>query len=255
METGAAKVVFVYHRSAPALWSSLRHYSLPMSETDHVAIYRGIRRRVTELTRELPVDVLDRIAPATPAWRVRDIVAHLAGGTANIVSGDLDDVASEVWTQAQVDARSDTPIGAVLDEWARCSDVVEPMIGSFDSLMRAMLLTDAVTHEHDLRGAIGMPGQRDTDAIAYAFRGVAKGIGAQRGAAGAVRILHDAGETVVGEGDPTATVRTSRFEIVRASVGRRSYEQIASWDWEGDARPETVVLSRFSPPRATPLHE
>ena len=226
-----------------------------MSGTDHVAIYRGLRMRVSELVCDLPDETLDQIAPATPAWRVRDIVAHLAGGTANIVSGDLDDVASAAWTQAQVDARSDTPIGEVLDEWARCSEIVEPMVGSFDPLMRAMLLTDAVTHEHDIRGAIGMPGERDSDAIAYAFRGLSGGIGARRGDAGAVRILHDAGETVVGEGDLTATLRTSRFEIVRASVGRRSYEQIAEWDWEGDARPETVVLSRFSPPRATPLDE
>ena len=73
--------------------------------------------------------------------------------------------------------------------------------------------------------------------------------------AGALRILHDAGESVVGAGEPTATVQTTRFEIVRAGVGRRSYDQIAAWDWEGDARPESVVLARFAPPRATPLNE
>ena len=53
----------------------------------------------------------------------------------------------------------------------------------------------------------------------------------------------------------TATVHTTRFEIVRASVGRRSYDQIKAWDWEGDTRPETVVLGMFAPPRTTPLVE
>jgi hypothetical protein len=214
-----------------------------------------VRLRVTDLVRDLPNEALARIAPATPEWRVRDIVAHLAGGTADIVSGNLADVASDAWTQAQVDARCDTPIGEVLDEWTRCSEAVEPMIVSFHPLMRVMLLADAVTHEHDLRGALGTPGERDSDAIAYAFRGVSAGIGAQRGGTGALRILHDAGETVVGTGEPTATARTSRFEIVRASVGRRSYDQIAAWHWEGDARPETVVLARFAPPRDSPLDE
>jgi hypothetical protein len=50
-------------------------------------------------------------------------------------------------------------------------------------------------------------------------------------------------------------VQTTRFEIVRAGVGRRSYDQIAAWDWEGDSRPESVVLARFAPPRVTPLNE
>jgi len=226
-----------------------------MSDWDHAAVYRGVRLRITELVRDLPDATLDRIAPATPAWRLRDIVAHLAGGTADIVAGNLTDVAGDRWTQAQVDARHDTPVGDVLAEWARCSEVVEPMIPEFDPLMRAMLITDAVTHEQDLRGALSEPGGRDSDAIAYAFRGVSGAIGAQRGDAGALRILHDAGESVVGRGDPSATVRTSRFEVVRAAVGRRSAGQIAAWDWEGDARPETVVLSRFSPPRPTPLNE
>jgi hypothetical protein len=53
---------------------------------------------------------------------------------------------------------------------ARCSPIVESMIPTFDPLMRAMLVTDAVTHEHDLRGALGVPGDRDSDAIEYAFR-------------------------------------------------------------------------------------
>lgn len=56
-----------------------------------------------------------------PEWRVRDVLAHLAGATADIASGNLADVASDEWTGAQVDARRDVPIDEVLDEWARCS--------------------------------------------------------------------------------------------------------------------------------------
>jgi len=226
-----------------------------VSDIDQGTIYRGIRVRITALVRELPEQTLDCLAPATPEWRVRDLVAHLAGSTADIVAGNLADVASDDWTGAHVEARRNTLIGDVLDEWARCSAIVEPMIAKFDPLTRAMLLTDAVTHEHDLRGALGVPGERESVAIAYAFRGVTGGIGRQRGDTGALRVLHEAGEIVVGTGEPTATVQTTRFEVVRASVGRRSYDQIAAWNWEGDSRQETVVLARFAPPRTTPLNE
>jgi uncharacterized protein (TIGR03083 family) len=222
---------------------------------DPVAAYRGVRERVTELVRDLDDDTLDREVPATPGWRVRDVVAHLGGATADIVAGNLDGVATDAWTAAQVDARRNAPISDVLDEWARCAETVEPLIPDIPSTMRGMLVTDAATHEHDVRGALDRPGARHSDAVAYAFRAVAAGIGAQRGDVGALRIVHDVGETVVGDGEPTATVRTTRFEIVRASVGRRSLDQIRAWDWEGDAHPETVVLARFSPPRDTPLDE
>ena len=68
-------------------------------------------------------------------------------------------------------------------------------------------------------------------------------------------VVHDAGEDLVGPGDATATVRTTRFEIVRAAVGRRSYDEIAAWDWDGDPTPAAFVFEMFSPPRTTPLGE
>lgn len=226
-----------------------------MNEIDPAALYRDIRGRVTALVTGVPAEALDQVTPATPMWRVRDVVAHLAGATADMVAGNLDGVASDAWTQAQVDARLDTPIDEVLAEWARCSEAVEPAIATLPPLMRAMLLTDAVSHEHDLRGALGLPGERESDAVAYAFHGVSRGIGAQRGDAGALRIVHEAGESLVGEGEATATVRTTRFEVVRAGVGRRSLGQIAAWDWVGEADPASVVLGRFSPTRTSPLVE
>jgi uncharacterized protein (TIGR03083 family) len=226
-----------------------------VNDIDHGALYRDLRDRVTALVSGLPAEALDQVAPATPMWRVRDVVAHLAGSTADVVAGNLEGVASDAWTQAQVDARLDTPFPEVLAEWTRCGELVEPTIASFPPLMRNMLLIDAVTHEHDLRGALGLPGERDGDAMLFAFGGVSRGIGAQRGDSGALRIVHEGGESVVGEGEPTATVRTTRFEVVRAGLGRRSLGQIAAWEWDGAAQPESAVLGRFSPTRTSPLVE
>ena len=104
-----------------------------MIDIDHAAVYRGVRVRIAALVGELPEETLEFVAPATPEWRVRDVVAHLAGGTADIVSGNLTDVASDEWTGGSVwDARRDVPISEVLDEWARCST----MVGADDHRVR-----------------------------------------------------------------------------------------------------------------------
>ncbi len=224
-------------------------------EYDLAEIYRGIRTRVTDLILGASAESLERVAPATPEWSALGVLAHMVGSTADVIEGRLEGVASSEWTQTQVDLRSTSSPEQLLEEWGRFSPQVEPLIDSFPRRMQGMFIVDAATHEHDLRGALNAPGARDSDAVDYAFDQLSFGIGRQRGDTGALRIIHEAGERVVGEGEATAVLRTTRFEIIRAGVGRRSASQIASWDWEGSAEPESVVIGMFAPPRSTDLVE
>ena len=226
-----------------------------MTDYDLARIYSGVRERVTALVRGVGTERLEQMAPATPEWRGRDILAHLVGTTADVIESRLDGVASDSWTKAQVEARSSTSIEDLLAEWEHFSPQVEPLINDFPTRMQVMFLVDAVTHEHDLRGAINTPGARDSIAIAFGFDQVSFGIGRQRAESGALRIIHEAGDSFVGTGEATATLRTTRFEILRAAVGRRSASQIAMWDWDGLSLTETVVIEMFAPPRATDLKE
>lgn len=226
-----------------------------MTTEDLAAIYRGVRARVVDLVRDLDDALLDRIAPATPEWTVRDLLAHLTGDVTDIVEGNLEGVATDAWTNAQVERRRGASAAALIEEWERGAVAVEPTIVDFPPMMQGMFLTDAVTHEHDIRHAIGRPGARDSDAIAFSFGRLGVAIAIARAEAGALRLVHDAGEVVLGEGAPTATLRTSRFEIVRAAVGRRARTEIESWDWDGTPTPEAFVIPMFSPPRPTPLAE
>ncbi|AKL74151.1 hypothetical protein IMCC26256_111883 [Actinobacteria bacterium IMCC26256] len=224
-------------------------------EYDLAEIYRGIRTRVTELILGASSESLERVAPATPEWSALGVLAHMVGSTADVIEGRLEGVASNEWTQTQVDLRSTSSPEQLLEEWGRFSPQVEPLIDSFPRRMQGMFIVDATTHEHDLRGALNAAGARDSDAVDYSFDQLSFGIGRQRGGAGALRIIHEAGERVVGEGEATAVLRTTRFEIIRAGVGRRSTTQIASWDWQGSAEPESVVIGMFAPPRSTDLVE
>jgi uncharacterized protein (TIGR03083 family) len=210
--------------------------------------------RVRELVVENGAEC-STVVPATPGWTVHDVVAHLGGITADIVSGNLDGVGTDAWTAAQVAARQGREIDELLDEWDECSGPVEAMIDSFGDAS-GQLVFDACTHEHDLRGALGRPGARDSDAVSIAFDWLLPRIGATADASGigALRIEHEAGTAICGDGTPSATLHISRFEFTRAVTGRRSAEQVAAYDWDGEARPELLVVARF-PPRLAALVE
>jgi uncharacterized protein (TIGR03083 family) len=191
---------------------------------------------------------LETIAPATPEWRVKDIVAHLTGVTADITSGNLAGVATDAWTAKQVDDRRDHTIVQLLDEWDEKGTAVEAMVPQFPEAAAAQMLGDAATHEHDIRGALGALGARDSDAITIGFEWMTKGIAAP------LCLETDAGTFTTGDADPEATVRTDRFELFRAMTGRRSLDQIRAYAWDGDLRPEALVLGIFTA-RPEPLVE
>jgi Mycothiol maleylpyruvate isomerase N-terminal domain len=215
--------------------------------TDLAAAYRGVRVRVRELVVEHGAEC-DTVIPATPEWTVHDLVAHLGGVTTDIVSGNLRGAGTDPWTANQVAVRRGRDTLDLLDEWDECAAPVEAMIESFGDA-GGQLLFDAGTHEQDLRGALGCPGARDSDAVIVAFEWVVGHVGAARVEAGvgALQLEHEAGSTMCGDGAPSATLRITRFELTRAVAGRRSSEQVAAYEWDGEARPDLLVLARFKP--------
>jgi hypothetical protein len=212
------------------------------------AAYRELRARVSELVRASDPSALDAIAPATPEWRVRDILAHMSGVNTDIVNGNLSGVATDAWTDAQVATRRDWAVSEMLDEWDTNGSVVEAnaaMLGS----AAGQWVSAACTHEHDMRHARGAPGARDSDAVAIAFRWGTNvlGDGLDRQGTPGLRVETEAGGTVVGRGEPRATVRVDRFELIRAMTGRRSVAQMEAYGWEGRPCAEHLVLAIFTP--------
>jgi uncharacterized protein (TIGR03083 family) len=222
---------------------------------EYPSAYRALRERVIELVQQASDEQLNAHAPATPEWRTRDVLAHLTGVTSDVLTGNLDGVGTDPWTQVQVDARKDWPVSDLIEEWEKNGPQLDPMIPSF-GVVAGQFITDSVTHEQDIRGAVAAPGARETDAIAIAFSWLADRIGEMRDrdGAGALRIETEAGPFTLGSGAVTTTCATNRFELIRASTGRRSVDQIAAWDWDGEPRTELLVMPIFTP-RPEPLVE
>src|SRR5205823_4449919 len=112
----------------------------------------------------------------------------------------------------------------------------------------------AMTHEHDVRHAVGACGAQDTDVVAQSFGWAVRVAG--RGRTEALRLRTEVGEAVTGAGEPVALISLSRFDFVRAVSGRRSTRQIAAYDWHGaEPRPELLLTAPIFSLAATDLDE
>ena len=93
------------------------------------ATYRAARLRVAALAND---ELADRPVPATPAWDVHDVVAHLAGVMHDVAAGNMEGAATEPWTAAQVERGRGKTVAGILDEWAAGAAGFEDFLSSPD---------------------------------------------------------------------------------------------------------------------------
>lgn len=145
-----------------------------------------------------------------------------------------------------LDKRKDRSLDQILAEWEEAAPALEAMLRGERAwpfgtppLAEWVVTTDLAVHHHDLRGAIGQPGERESPATGLSLRSYLEGMRFRSAAMGlpAFRIRAGARAWVVGEGEATATVTGDPFELARAASGRRSPDQIRAYDWDGDPEP------------------
>jgi uncharacterized protein (TIGR03083 family) len=220
---------------------------------EHATAYKELRGRVVELVRDATPATLDTPSPATPEWNVRDVLAHMIGVTNDIVNGRMEGIASDEWTQAQVDPRRDATVDVLLAEWDEWGPQFGAMLAAAPAEISGQALLDAATHEHDLRLALGAPGARDSDAVAIGWTWMA-GL-RTRGSLPAICFVTEAETATFGDGEPIATVEASRFELIRASTGRRTVQEIEQYDWKPEAQPALLITAPFFTMRSESLGE
>jgi uncharacterized protein (TIGR03083 family) len=215
-------------------------------------LYLDSHRRVIDLVEPLSAAELDRRTPACPLWSVRDVLAHLAGVIA-AVAGEpsVGAIASPEWTQAQVEARRDRTVAELIAELRRHAPAANQIPVSSGSWQP--LLHDALSHEADIRGAIGAP-LLPADALAAAWPLITESIAQRLAPLGTVLLKLDEQLIVIGGGRPDVEVEATQFDFWRARYGRRSPAQIRGWVRSGDAVRFAEQVPIF-PPRDTDLVE
>ncbi|HVM09074.1 MAG TPA: maleylpyruvate isomerase family mycothiol-dependent enzyme [Acidimicrobiales bacterium] len=218
--------------------------------------YADTRKRLAELLRSLDDDQLAQVVPATPAWTVLDVARHLAGVCDDVLAGRLEGAATDPWTAKQVEARRDATLDDVLAEWDDKGPQLERF---FEAAGPAAfrLVIDVVTHEQDVRGALGLFGGRDTAAAEWSLQQLVGNVDRviRRQGAPPLRIRAGTDEWLLGgDGEAAATLTAEPYELLRALIGRRSEVQMRAYDWTGDPEPYLRLLPVFPPP-ASDLRE
>lgn len=197
-----------------------------------VDAYRDLRARTIELLRRTPESHADDVVPHCPAWTVRDVVAHLVGVPEDIVAGRMDGVTTDAWTQAQVDRHRDHSLADLVAIWTDSIASFDPVLPHIPSPVNSQFVMDAVTHEHDLRHALGQPSHRDSAAVDV-------GVG---------WLLDMADGRSPGLADVLLASGLGAFDLMRVLSGRRSADQISRLGLDGPAIVDMLAGSPLRPP-------
>lgn len=240
-----------------------------MNGIDEIEEWTRAQGRVVDLAGRLSDGQLALRVPACPDWTVHDLLAHMVGLGADVVAGNEVDDHNEDWTRAQVEHRRGRPTAAVLDEWRGLTEPLRAWMREHGTRP----LGDVVIHEQDLRGAVGVPGGKDTAglrAVRDRFTGrlAARLEGlpplALRGARW--RWVSDSRGGTVGAEGPDADVDAAvdaaavvvaapDFDLTRALVTRRSGAQLRAWTERGELEPHLDAFALLGPLPAVDLTE
>lgn len=207
--------------------------------------YANAHDRIVELVGSLTDDEAATPVPCLPGWSVHDVVAHLAANTTDGLAGRITGVPDDEFTAEQVRQRKGASIGRLLAEWdGNLPQMREAAAAGFAP---PQLAVDAVTHEQDIREALGAPDVDDRDALRFSLELFGMGVAFKmKDADVALHVRATDGDYSLdaGTGDG-ATLRASGFDLFRTFAGRRTRQQVTALDWDGDAAAYLPWLNIF----------
>ena len=220
---------------------------------DEIEEWTRAQERVIALMEGLSDEQASRAVPACPDWTVRDLFSHMVGLGADVVAGDEPDDHNEAWTARQIDRRRDADVATLVAEWRELTDPLRGWMAEHG----ARPLGDVVIHEQDLRGAVGVPGGKDSEGLAAIRDRFAPRLAGRLGELPPLALVGE-GWTWTSGGDPDdahVVVQSTDFDLARALVTRRSAAQLHRWTTRGDVGPYLDAFALLGPLPAADLEE
>jgi uncharacterized protein (TIGR03083 family) len=211
------------------------------------AEYRAGRERIQGLVGSLGEQDLGRTVPACPEWSVKELAAHLTGVAADSLATNVAEMGRPNWTESQVAARRGKPLSEIFEEWNDVARQIEAGLDDLHPTLASALIGDLITHELDLRGALGDTDARDTEGVVIATSFYARNFGKRLKDAGLPTVIVQCGdhEWTAGREEPQGYVRAPLFEMLRGLTGRRTSDEVKGFDWTIDAAPYLELFAMY----------
>jgi hypothetical protein len=146
----------------------------------------------------------------------------------------MEGVTTDAWTQAQVDRHEGESLSQLADTWLAIAAEFDVVLPPIPSPINSQMVMDAVTHEHDLRHAVGRSGAQDSLAVDVALGW----------------LLNMVEVKIPGSAQEILDTGVSHFELMRSLTGRRSIDQMNHLGLDGAA---IAGLLKGTPPDS-PAH-
>ena len=197
--------------------------------------YSELRTRVSDLMRSITSEQAQTIVPHCPQWTVKDCLAHMIGVPEDVINGQMDGVATDAWTDRQVQRHARDSVEDLLTIWDANAPMFGKILPNIPQPIISQFMFDQTTHEHDIRHALSTPGARDSLAIA-----VAEGF--------LRNFVSRNADTEVSE---IANTSITGFEFVRSLSGRRTLDQISALGLPANTVAKFIADTPFSVPTTT----
>jgi uncharacterized protein (TIGR03083 family) len=139
-----------------------------LSDDQVCEAYRHTRQSVLKLLERTPESAATLVVPACPNWTVQQTFSHLVGVPEDLLAGRREGIASDAWTDAQVQRHAGESL-------AELRSALEATIPSFDAILpgiprpsNSQLVMDALAHELDLREALDLECEESSLALSVA---------------------------------------------------------------------------------------
>lgn len=225
-------------------------------DLDPAGCYEQLRAEMIDVVRSIDDVELGRPVPATPAWTVHDVLAHVVGVTSDLNHQRFGAGDPDGWTAAQVTERSGWSVPDLVAEWDREATPFVDGLRLFGYGFACHFTADLLHHLADVQHALGRrhPPEDAPPVIAavdFALDTCHEGLlAADLGPV--VWTIDDESFTLgrTGADRRPLAVRSSRWDAARSIGGRRTRHQIAALDWSGDPAGVLDHVSCYPPPTA-----
>jgi hypothetical protein len=220
--------------------------------TDLFVAYDTTRSRMLDLARSAGPDALTAIVPACPDWTALQLITHCVSMPAALGAGDYPSGGTDDWIDRILNDRAGHSLDQLAEEWVGADDTIAGMVGGGG----AVLFDDLVVHEHDLRGALGIPDHSALDPNISVPRALDSAVAALvEGGLGSIEVRSEAGAWRSHDAEIGWVLEVGPWEAVRVLYSRRTADELRALGGSDTIEDYIAIIDAHLPLPTSSLNE